>query len=206
MKNKIFCIGFNKTGTTSLKKAFDNLGFNVGNQHYAELLMNEYLSGNFDAIIKYCKSAQVFQDFPFSVPNTYKYLDDAYPDSKFILTIRDSPEQWYNSLVRYHSILFGNGKVPTKENLMDTRYVFPGWMWKYNRIFYGLPENDPYNKGILMNHYQKYIEGVKQYFKDRPNDILIINLSEKEAYKKFCSFLNISSPFNEFPWENKTKI
>ena len=164
------------------------------------------MRGNFDAIIKYCESAQVFQDFPFSMPNTFKHLDKAYPNSKFILSIRDNPEQWYNSLIKFHSKLFGNGKVPTKEDLMNVKYVFKGWMWKFNRLFDGLPENDPYNKEILMNHYQKYNEEVIKYFKDRPNDLLIINLSDKNAYKKFCSFLDISSPFNDFPWENKTII
>ena len=206
MDNKIFCIGCNKTGTTSLQKSFSDLSFNVGNQYQAELLINEYMRGNFDAIIKYCESAQVFQDFPFSMPNTFKHLDKAYPNSKFILSIRDNPEQWYNSLIKFHSKLFGNGKVPTKEDLMNVKYVFKGWMWKFNRLFDGLPENDPYNKEILMNHYQKYNEEVIKYFKDRPNDLLIINLSDKNAYKKFCSFLDISSPFNDFPWENKTII
>ena len=37
-KQKIFCIGRNKTGTTSLKRAFEDLGYPVGDQRKAEIL------------------------------------------------------------------------------------------------------------------------------------------------------------------------
>ena len=50
---KIFCIGQNKTGTTSLKKAFEELNFIVGNQRKAEILYDNLLSTNhFNEIIK----------------------------------------------------------------------------------------------------------------------------------------------------------
>ncbi len=86
-KQKIFCIGRNTTGTTSFAKAMMKLGFVVGNQRKAEMLFYEYTAGNSDPIIKYCKTAQVFQDFPFSVTDTYKHLDKAFPGSKFVLTV-----------------------------------------------------------------------------------------------------------------------
>lgn len=106
-KQKIFCVGRNKTGTTSLTKAFEDLGFVVGNQRTAERMLHHYKNRDFKPIIKYCKSAQVFQDFPFSYPETYKHLDKAYPNSKFILTIRDSADQWYNSVTKFHAKMFG---------------------------------------------------------------------------------------------------
>jgi hypothetical protein len=91
-KVKVFCIGRNKTGTTSLKRAFEDLGYPVGDQRKAEILTGKhYFDGNFQPIIDYCKTAQVFQDVPFSYPETYKYLDKAYPGGKFILTLRDDP-------------------------------------------------------------------------------------------------------------------
>ena len=93
---KIFCIGANKTGTTSLKKAMDELGFVVGAQITAENLVDDWAQRDFRRIIKYCKSAEFFQDAPFSFEFTYIVMDHAFPGSKFILTERDSPEQWYN--------------------------------------------------------------------------------------------------------------
>lgn len=205
MNTKYFCIGRNKTGTTSLKKAFSDLGFKIGNQRVAEMLILEYARANFELIIKYCKTAQVFQDVPFSFPDTYRHLDKAFPGSKFILTIRDSPEQWYKSLVNFHSRLFGGGQIPTAEQLKNASYVWKGWMWLSNRINYNTPEDDIYNKDILIQHYKDHNNRVLEYFKDRPNDLLVLNLAEKGAYQKFLNFIGMShSPHDDFPWINKT--
>ncbi|MFS1512932.1 sulfotransferase family protein [Chengkuizengella sp. SCS-71B] len=202
---KIFCIGRNKTGTTSLQKAFRDLGYTVGNQQKAELLMDDYIyRKNFDSIINYCKTADVFQDIPFSLPETYKHLDKAYPDSKFILSIRDNSEQWYSSITRFHAKLFGKGKIPTIEVLKNARYLYKGYIWKIFKEVYGASENDPYNKEVLIKNYEKHNREIINYFKYRPNDLLVINLSQPNSYKKFCEFLNIKSPYNKFPWENKT--
>jgi hypothetical protein len=84
-RTKIFCIGRNKTGTTSLKKAFEDLGFVVGNQRKAELSSNEYWQKDFDSIIDYCNTAEVFQDFPFSYPETYKILTKLFPAANLYL-------------------------------------------------------------------------------------------------------------------------
>ena len=42
------------------------------------------------------------------------------------------------------------------------------------------------------------------YFEDRPNDLLVLNVAEKGAFQKLCDFLAISSEKTEFPWENRT--
>lgn len=202
---KIFCIGANKTGTTSLKKAFEDLGYKVGNQRQAELLLHPFLNGNYQVIVDYCYSAQVFQDFPFSWPELYKYLDKAFPNSKFILTVRDSSEQWYQSITKFHAKLYGKGKIPTKEDLMNATYIFKGRPWITHSAKFHVPEHDPYNKKILIDQYEKYNRDVIEYFKNRPDDLLVLNLSDEDAYEKFCEFLNIDSPFDKFPWENKTE-
>ncbi|QIA08519.1 sulfotransferase [Draconibacterium halophilum] len=117
-KQKIFCIGLNKTGTTSVKEALEELGYIVGNETEAKKLLNDWLKRDFRPIIKYCKFAQAFQDSPFSFPYTYIILNHVFPNSKFILTIRDDAEEWYRSITRFHSKLWGrDGKIPTKEDL-----------------------------------------------------------------------------------------
>lgn len=204
-QKKIFCIGRNKTGTTSFKKAFEDLGFIVGNQRKAERLLPYYKENNFKKIVDYCKTAQVFQDFPFSFPKTYKHLDEFYPDSKFVLTVRDSPEQWYNSLIKFHSKLFGNGNVPNKKDLQSATYVWKGWIWECNRMMYGTPEDDPYNKSMMIKTYKDYNRSVMKYFKDRSKDLIVINLSKKDSYNRLMDYLNIDSPYTEFPWSNKTE-
>ncbi|MEQ3722935.1 sulfotransferase [Alcanivorax sp.] len=204
-KTKYFCVGRNKTGTTSLKAAFEALQYPVGQQRRAEILtMEHYFDGNFVPIIKYCKSAQVFQDVPFSYPETYKQLDQAYPGSKFILTVRDNSEQWYRSITRFHAKRFGKeGRIPTVEDLKAAQYVQPGFMHNVIRV-HGTTEEDPYNKDVMTAHYERYNREVMEYFKGRPSDLLVINIAEQGAYQKFVEFLGVDSPYDDFPWENKT--
>lgn len=204
-KVKYFCIGRNKTGTTSLKKAFEELGYLVGKQQEAEVLYDQYYFKNeFSEIIKYCESAQVFQDLPFSCPETYKYLDTAYPGSKFILTIRDDAEQWYQSLVSFHSKILGlNGVAPTTEDLKKAQYLRKGFL--YNTVkLHGTEDVNPYNKNTMIAHYEQYNQDVIEYFKNRPGDLLVINIAKRKAYSKFMVFLGLGNSSKAFPWENKT--
>lgn len=203
-KPRIFCIGRNKTGTTSIKKALREFNFTVGNQRYAERLLPFYLSKNFKPIVKHCRYAEAFQDSPFSYPETFRHLDKSYPNSKFILTVRDSPEQWYSSVTRFHARRFGGGEIPTAQQLKNADYVEEGWMWKMMQGVYGVTEDDPYDKEKLTTSYMNHNEKVKAYFKDRPEDLLVINLKEGNSYKHFCSFLGVKPLRESFPHENKT--
>lgn len=203
-KRKIFCIGQNKTGTTSLQILFRDLGFAVGKQRDAEHLIDFYADGNFEPIVQYCKSAQVFQDFPFSYPETYKHLDMAYPNSKFILSVRDSAEQWYNSYVNFFTKITNCKSAPTASELKTKKYLYKGWLYKCVKYLFKTPDEDLFNKDQLQNHYNRYNEDVLNYFKDRPSDIIIVNLAIKDDFKRLMNFLEIDTTMEDFPWVNKT--
>jgi hypothetical protein len=203
-KPKIFCIGMNKTGTTSLKKTFSILGYTIGNQRNAERLLPDCINRDYKPIIKYVISAQVFQDIPFSLPNTYIHLSKRFPNAYFILTVRDNPEQWVNSITNFHSKKFGNGKIPTKKQLVESTYVYKGFMWDALRAIAPVNESNPYNKEVLKQAYIDYNNNVVEFFNSKDIKFLKINLSEKGGYQKLISFLGITSPFDDFPWENKT--
>lgn len=204
-KEKVFCVGFNKTGTTSLKIALSDLGYIIGNQREAELLSKDYIEDSFERIIHYCETAEAFQDVPFSLPHTYAYIDKAFPKSKFILTIRDNSEQWYNSLVSFHSKVYGENLVPTIDQLTNSSYVYKGWAWDITKKTYGISESDnPYDRELLIKCYEKHNKDVISYFKNRPNDLLVINVSDREAYQEICKFLKLKPTVDGFPWENKT--
>lgn len=204
-KTKYFCIGMNKTGTTSIHKAFEDLGFIVGDQRVAEILYDKhYFKKEFQPIIDYCKTAQVFQDVPFSCPETFQYLDQAYPNSKFILTIRDDAEQWYSSMTQFHTKLYSSSKnPPTFEDLSEAWYIRKGYPLNLLKL-YKTPENDPYKKEMMITHYNRYNQEVMEYFKDRSDDLLVINVADANLYPKFTQFINVDSPHTDFPWENKT--
>jgi len=200
-KPKYFIIGRNKSGTSSVKHAFIDLGFQVGDQRKAERLAPCVWNGNFKPLIRYCRTATVFKDTPFSWPNVYKELDKAFPNAKFILTVRDSADQWYNSFINYQTKIFG--KTPTIDDLKNSSYVWKGWRWE-NRQLPLENYDDIWNKDLWKNHYLKHNEDVKEYFKDKPHKLLVLNLAEKDAYKKFCAFIGVKPNKEKFPWKNKT--
>jgi len=205
-RRKYFCVGFNKTGTTSLKRAFRELGCVMGDQRTAELLLEDWAVRDFRRIIRYCRSGQVFQDVPFSLPYTYQAVDRAFPGSKFVLTIRDSSEQWYASITRFHGKLWAQGRVPpTREDLQNAHYIYKGRPWDSNRWIFDSPADDPYNRDKLIECYERHCSAVIEYFRHRPDDLLVVNVADPDAYQRFCSFLGVVSDRNAFPWANKTE-
>ena len=128
-----------------------------------------------------------------------------FPNSKFILTVRDSPEQWYTSLTRYHSRLWGDGiSPPNSEDLKNANYIYKGFPFHSRMLLNNITEDDPYNKKVLIDYYETHNKNVLDYFRNSPDDLLVINLRDKDSYQQFCKFLNIEQTKDQFPWENKT--
>lgn len=202
---KVFCIGRNKTGTTSLAKAFWDLGYVVGDQPTAELLCDQhYFERRFEPIVEYCKGAQVFQDVPFSYPHLFVHLDQTFPGSKFILSVRDDAEQWYRSITRFHGKLFGtDGAPPTADQLKKATYRRLGFAYNTVKV-HGTTDEVPYDKGTMIDHYNAHNKAVQDYFRFRPADLLVVNLAKTEDYARFIQFLGVVSPHSNFPKENIT--
>ena len=61
-------------------------------------------------------------------------------------------------------------------------------------------------KKSLMSHYENHNKNAINYFKDKPNKLLVVNLSKKEDFNKLMSFLNIDNTYglNNFYWSNKS--
>jgi len=66
------------------------------------------------------------------------------------------------------------------------------------------PDNDPYNKEILIGDYERHNETVIDYFRHRPVDLLVLNVAEEGAFQKLAGFLGKKSNRTEFPWRNRT--
>jgi hypothetical protein len=204
---KIFCIGFGKTGTTSLGNLLSLFGFRVGNQAVAEVLSRDWLiHKDADRIIRYCYTADAFQDAPFGYPELYKELDVAFPGSKFILTVRNSPEEWFESLVRFHTKLFSSDpeRPPTKEDLENANYRYKGYMLESQVLLYGYPKTLLYDEEVYKSHYIKNNSDKREYFKSRPHDFIEINVAIKDDFCRLCEFLNIETNLTDFPWLNKS--
>jgi hypothetical protein len=192
-------IGSNKTGTTSLGAALTSLGFRLGNQLEAELLLDDWARRDFRRLIRYCRTADAFQDIPFSLDYTFQAMDAAFPDSKFILSVRDSADQWYRSLTRFHAKRKGLDRLPTADELKADPYVWPGYQWHASKLLYEIDENSVWDEDIYKRFYLKHIDLVRNYFKHRSNDLLEINLSENNAMQKLCTFLRVPELNEKMP-------
>ena len=173
--NKIFGIGFQKTGTKTLHAALEILGYTVcGCRH---VLIDPLKQNDWGPVLKMVNENDAFEDNPW--PLLYERLDQEFPNSRFILTIRES-DKWIHSAVNH----FG---------------TIPGRMqeWIYNQGYPGGYEE------IYLERYERHNREVIEYFKDRPNDLLIINWADGNSWRPLCHFLNHKIPKEGFPHANK---
>ena len=207
--NKVFIIGDNKTGTTSMKNLLEDWGFNLGNQPAAEILALNWLrSGDFNDIIRYCYSADAFQDLPFSLPGLHPVLDQAFPGSKFILTVRNSSNEWFESLVRYHKkqVSTLNENKPLYKLLENDSYRIKGFILEVMKLRYGLSKpNELYQQKKYIEIHEANNQEKRDYFKDRPDDFLEINLSDTNDFGRLVKFLSINTTLNSFPHMNESR-
>ena len=183
-KIKIFGVGLPKSGTTSIRSALRILGFksygaNAGQNGF--ILKKQLLNKNFK--LKFLNKFNVLYNFASAV--FYKELDQVYPNSKFILNIRDK-ELWLASSEKWFAKYPGLSPV--------SKMLFPK--------LYGCRK---FNKDKFSAMYDKHIENVLIYFADRPQDLLVINVCNGDGWEKLCPFFGLDQPNVEFPWENKNR-
>lgn len=178
MKKKVFCIGFHKTGTTSLEKALELLGYRVTGPNGTR--DPDIASKVYDMADELVQQYDAFQDNPW--PVIYREMDEKYPGSKFILTMR-SPESWISSQVRD----FGLRETPMRQ-------------WIYGA---GCPEG---NEAIYVARYERHNREVLEYFRDRPDDLLVMDLPKGDGWRKLCGFLDEPIPDEPFPHANKASV
>lgn len=89
MQGKIIGVGFQKTGTSSLREALKILGFRVKDTTSRALI--PILKGDYQKLLSLLEGYDAAEDTPWYM--IYKELDELIPNSKFILTLRDE-QSW----------------------------------------------------------------------------------------------------------------
>jgi hypothetical protein len=64
-------------------------------------------------------------------------------------------------------------------------------------------EKSPDEVDEILEKYEKHNQDVKDYFKDRPDDLLVIDVIGGEGWEKLCPFLDKPVPSQPFPHKNK---
>jgi hypothetical protein len=194
----VFCIGFNKTATTSLARLFGKKIL-CADQGQFEKLIYEYYNHNYDAIINEIhryKRDTFFQDVPFSMPNLYKILDQNFPKAKFILSVRDSAEQWLASLRRFHN-------VNSIDELKNFDYNRENWLYDWYVRGLGCDKNDPLNEEYLKSVYSLHIKNANEYFQGSKNFIQV-NIKEENLLDKLSNFIGANFLDCRVPHANKS--
>jgi len=194
-KAKVFVIGHNKTGTTSMEALLGSLDYRLGDQVAGELLLDDWADGRFDRIVDLCRTADAFQDIPFSLWGTYRILDLEFPGSKFVLTVRDSATQWYESVCRWgRKLVNAQGPLPTAEEMGAFAYRAPGWFLRSHLLIYGVGEDELYQRDRYIRAYEDHIAAVEEYFAGRPGALLVLNLADPASLGRLCHFLGVAPP------------
>ena len=201
---KVFGIGANKTGTTSLETILKCFGFNLPYQELQSAsIFNQVQLGNYLALKEYIEKFDAFQDQPFSSGTTYAVVDALFPGSKFILTIRE-PDLWFNSLKRYVCQAFNVEAEQINEQVFDkSKYCFKGF-WKASTELEVLKISD-YQSVVdwsLLHNKKHYIQSYIQrnnmiihHFRQRPNDLIVIDLTKETTTEKINDFLGIPKQY-----------
>ena len=178
MTGKIIGVGFQKTGTSTLREALKILGYSVKDVTPRALV--PILRGNYSKIRRMLEKYDAVEDTPWYM--IYEELDQLFPGSKFILTIRDE-EAWYTSVSKHigdlraahHEWIYGRGKGVVK-----------------------------YHKQNTIKVYRRHNSEVLEYFKDRPGDLLVLDFTKGDGWDMLCNFLDKEVPEVPFPHYNKT--
>lgn len=176
---KIFCIGFHKTGTTSLATALQMLGLVVtGPNCHRDPDVARTFHSKVEPLVR---GHDAFVDNPW--PILFDSLDRRYPGARFILTLR-SPTDWIESVVRH----FGSTTTPMRE-----------WI-------YGVGAGAPLgNERLYVERYERHLEAVRRHFRHRNDDLLTLDIVGGEGWARLCPFLGKPVPNGSFPIRNAAR-
>ncbi|WP_084399608.1 sulfotransferase family protein [Pseudotamlana agarivorans] len=179
-RDKVFIIGFHKTGTSSLGKALQILGYRVcgsikeAYDYDTALDVKSYILKKAKPLLS---SYDAFQDTPWFL--LYQELYKLYPEAKFILTKRH-PEQWAKSVQNH----FGIQKI------------------KYHDFIYGT-NNSLKDESIYLNVYNAHNTNVQDFFSNKGNFLVFDPITD--GWEELANFLNVKKPNQKFPYVNKSE-
>jgi hypothetical protein len=179
---KIFGIGLNKTGTSSLHRALELLGYR--SLHFGDLDTNDQILRAIDERkpMLSCLDPEPDAISDVVLVTYYFYLADVqYPGAKFILTLRDIDE-WLDSRRRHVE----------RNQRMKEAGEYDGWFLDVDLDLWSL-------------EYRRHESVVRTYFAHRPESLLCFRPAE-DGWEPLCDFLGHPVPEAPFPWENRDRL
>lgn len=175
---KIFGVGLNKTGTTTLGVCLSQLGYRHTTSNLE--LTRHVARGELEPVFRYAERYDSFEDWPW--PLVFRELDARFPGSKFILTTRRDAETWLRSL-KNHASLTG----PTQ----------------FREIAYGhaMPHG---HEADHLARYESHNQAVRDHFRGRSGDLLEVCWETGSGWTELGAFLGREVPDAPLPHTNRS--
>ena len=180
--NKIFVLGYNKTGTKSLAEALEILGYSVlHTEGGGELLEMTYKNMKANRGILYgFDEYDCYLDYPIFEPIVFSHIVDEYRDSKYISLTRD---------------LDGYVKSILNQKIRDIEHNIDSWNWLGvgdKEVFENYPE---YQKEWVKRKTEFKHQSNLRFLNKHYREYLDINICDDGVgWEKLCSFLNVPVP------------
>jgi hypothetical protein len=172
---KVFGIGLHRTGTSTLGRCLQVLGYN--HCSVRRDLLVAYRGGDMARLLAEAEKFDSFEDWPW--PLAYRELFEAFGSrARFILTVRKSPEVWLESLKK-HSL-----RTHPERHCRTLAYGFD------------------YPHGYEAEHvafYNKHNADVQAFFADKRKALLTVCWENGDGWKELCGFLGFRIPREPFP-------
>ncbi|HSX20248.1 MAG TPA: sulfotransferase, partial [Gammaproteobacteria bacterium] len=175
---KVFQIGFSKCGTSTLADFFNRNGVPAVHHDFGHLATSIFrnakeglplLAPQYAQYSAFTDMERMYEDPPLNVGmSLFKELDKQYPGSKFILNTRNK-QAWFQSRAK-HRVGNQNGPTLLEINIKIFKLSADEVLAKWSREW--------------DDHHQR----VQEYFKDRPEDLLIFDI-DHDSPEKLTAFL-----------------
>jgi len=174
IRNKVFCIGLHKTGTTTLANYLNEFGFNT--THTTNWINDD------SQLEKYDFFSDGGSHFDHQNEFDYQRLFHTYKHSKFILQTRDT-ERWIISKLKHSG--WKQDTVIQKDDLEKITHN----QWKYKSIL---------TIQKFIEHKFNYERKVLSFFKEKDfSRLLVVDITQEDQQKiessKLREYLNLKS-------------
>lgn len=162
---KVFCIGFQKTGTSSLREALKMLDYRVAGVFGRDLPLAKLRAEYVERGLVIAAQHDAVEDMPW--PLMFRELDEAFPGAKFILSVRDT-DRWYRSIADHF------GPNP----------------YHIQQLTYGDDAPEPVNHEARYRRvYEAHNRAVVNHFTNRPEDLMVFSLEQGDGWQELGRFL-----------------
>jgi hypothetical protein len=171
---RVFAIGLNKTGTTSLTRALQILGCSA--LHHDEAVEAAICRAHHEGVplLTYAPQADAYLDIR-AVEQWFDILDEQYAGSRFVLTTRDL-NSWLQS--RETHVLKNQARAAAGD--------YDGeWL--------------AVDRDLWAREWEDHHDRVRAHFSGRDN-LLELDISAGDGWEQLAPFLGVDAPEEPFPW------